>query len=84
MIKSNRDTGDKNVVPLEHDGMLFCAYLSAILRKEDFIGAYIDRNGLPRRVRIKSLYGELVISALDEDLSKIKQRIDKFNKSLQD
>ena len=53
---------------LAHDGMTFVAFKSIINKERvDIIGCYKDKSDIVKRVRRGSVYGKLVLEALEKE-----------------
>ena len=53
---------------LSHDGMTFIAFKSIISKESvDIIGCYKDKSDIVKRVRRGSVYGKLVLEALEKE-----------------
>jgi len=53
---------------LSHDGMTFIAFKSIINKEQvDIIGCYKDKADIVKRIRRGSVYGKLVLEALEKE-----------------
>ena len=58
-----------NTIILSHDGMTFIAFKSIIGKESvDIIGCYKDKSDIVKRVRRGSVYGKLVLEALEKEM----------------
>lgn len=72
-MKKIAEVGD--VIIFEHDGMEFSVFKSRLLigtaECPSMIGCYVDNGGFLRSVHFKSLYGDHVVQALNQEVHHI-------------
>jgi len=57
-----------NTIILSHSGMTFVAFRSIINKEHvDIIGCYKDKSDLVKRVRRGSVWGKLILEALEKE-----------------